>query len=138
MATPASKPVATPGAGSPAETPAVQTDSKGGVVAPDVQETGNPALAGLHGFDKLEHEPDGKRATTRELLERAQKRAPQFTKEYVEAFDLPDEYLEAVANGSEPAPPVVGPAHTVDRYLTPGGWVSVPPGVDPAATPGSN
>lgn len=127
-------PTVTPGAGTPAETPEVQTDSKGGVVAPDVQKTGNPALAGRFGFDRLTHETP----TPKDVFAAAQKVQPQLTREYVDTFELTDEHLQAIADGSEPAPPIVGPAHTVDRYLTPGGWVSVPPGVDPAATPGSH
>ena len=111
-----------------------QTDSGSNVVAPDVQKTGNPALAGRLGFDRLEHSGP---ASYDDLLKAAQEKAPSLTHEFVKTFGLSDEHLAGIADGSIPPPPVVGPAHTVDLYLQPGGWTSVPVGVDPTATPGS-
>jgi hypothetical protein len=111
-----------------------QSDSGPAHVTSETPKTGNPALAGRHGFDKLSHETP----TPKDVFAAAQAAAPQLTREYVDAFELSDEHLQAIADGSEPAPPIVGPIHTVDRYLTPGGWVSVPVGVDPAETPGSH
>lgn len=59
--------------------------------------------------------------------------APNLTPEFAEAFGLDDEILGAIARREIPPPPSNGPIHTSDLYLTPGGWQSVPAGVDPSA-----
>jgi hypothetical protein len=66
------------------------------------------------------------------LLAAAQAKAPSLTKEFVEAFDLDDSQVAMIARGEEPPPPAVGPVHTNDLYLTPGGWQLTPPGVPPS------
>jgi hypothetical protein len=116
------------------ENPDKQTDAGGNVVAPDLQKTGNPALAGRLGFDRLTHSTP----TPKDLFGAAQKMAPALTREFVDTFELTDEHLAGIASGDIPPPPVVGPAHTVDLYYQPGGWTSVPVGVDPRETPGSH
>lgn len=65
------------------------------------------------------------------LLEAAQAKAPNLSKEFVSAFKLDDDALRAIANGTVPPPPAIGPLHTADLYLTPGGWQITPPGVKP-------
>lgn len=65
------------------------------------------------------------------LLARAQVRAPSMTAEFVDFHDLPDEYLEAIANGTEPPPPVNGPNPSTHLHFTPGGWQVTPLGVKP-------
>ena len=65
------------------------------------------------------------------LLERAQVRAPNLTKEFVTAHDLDDDYLEGIAAGLIPPPPYVGPEPTVDLHRTDGGWQITPKGVKP-------
>jgi len=72
-----------------------------------------------------------------ELLAAAQIKAPALTKAFVAAYKLSDEDLRKVARGEVPPPPAIGPAHTADLYLTPGGWQQTPPGVAPADV-GSN
>lgn len=67
----------------------------------------------------------------KELLTAAQRRAPSLSQEYVSAFDLGDDELRAIADGTVPPPPAIGPLHTVDLHLTPGGWQITPPGVKP-------
>ncbi len=63
------------------------------------------------------------------LLAAAQAKAPNLTAEFVKAYKLTDSDLAAIATGSVPPPPAIGPAHTSDLYLTPGGWVQTAPGV---------
>lgn len=63
------------------------------------------------------------------LLAAAQAKAPNLTAEFVSAYGLTPENLAEIANGSVPPPPAIGPAHTSDLYLTPGGWVQTAPGV---------
>ena len=65
------------------------------------------------------------------LLERAQVRAPNLTKEFVSEHDLDDDYLEGIAAGLIPPPPYVGPEPTVDLHRTDGGWQITPKGVKP-------
>lgn len=66
-----------------------------------------------------------------ELLKAAQAKAPNLSQEFVDSFKLDDDALRSIANGSVPPPPAIGPLHTVDLYLTPGGWQVTPPGVKP-------
>lgn len=83
---------------------------------------------------KGRHDPDadgGGELKGAALLEAAQKRAPNLSKEYVSAYKLTDEELRNIANGTVPPPPAIGPLHTSDLYLTPGGWQQTPPGVKP-------
>lgn len=63
------------------------------------------------------------------LLAAAQAKAPNLTAEFVSAYGLTDENLAEIATGAVPPPPAIGPAHTSDLYLTPGGWVQTAPGV---------
>lgn len=63
------------------------------------------------------------------LLAAAQAKAPNLTAEFVSAYGLSRETLADIANGAVPPPPAIGPAHTSDLYLTPGGWVQTAPGV---------
>jgi hypothetical protein len=90
-------------------------------------------LAGRRDFEKLNHDTDPG-LTGKDLLAAAQVRAPNLTAEFVSAFDISDEHLRGIATGAVPPPPAVGPVHSTDLYLTPGGWVNVPAGVDPSRT----
>jgi hypothetical protein len=63
------------------------------------------------------------------LLAAAQAKAPNLTRAFVDAYGLDEDVLAGIARGEIPPPPTVGPVHTSDLYLTPGGWVSAPPGV---------
>jgi hypothetical protein len=71
------------------------------------------------------------------LLAAAQAKAPNLTREFCDAYGLGDDVLAGIARGEIPPPPTVGPVHTSDLYLTPGGWVSAPPGV-PLEAAGGN
>jgi hypothetical protein len=71
------------------------------------------------------------------LLAAAQAKAPNLTREFADAYGLGDDVLAGIARGEIPPPPTVGPIHTSDLYLTPGGWVSAPPGV-PLEAAGTN
>lgn len=64
-----------------------------------------------------------------ELLAAAQAKAPNLTAEFVAAYGLSDEDLAKIARGEVSPPPAIGPHHTSDLYLTPGGWVQTAPGV---------
>lgn len=104
---------------------------------------------GRHGFENLEGpvaavsfvDPDNIRADVTpgvqpdsggdKLLAAAQEKAPNLTAEFVQAYKLTDQNLADIANGSVPPPPAIGPAHTSDLYLTPGGWQQTPPGISP-------
>lgn len=66
-----------------------------------------------------------------DLLKAAQEKAPSLTAEFVKTFDLDDDELREIARGAVPPPPTVGPLHTVDLHLTPGGWQITPVGVKP-------
>lgn len=66
-----------------------------------------------------------------ELLAAAQAKAPNLTPEFVKAYGLSDDVLAGIARGEISPPPAIGPAHTSDLYLTPGGWQQTPPGVSP-------
>jgi hypothetical protein len=112
-------------------------------------------LQGRYGFDELEAgtlgvprvDPDRipaevtpgvtPNAGGSELLAAAQAKAPNLTQEFVDAYGLDDEVLAGIANGSVPPPPAIGPIHTADLYLTPGGWQQTPPGVPPEAVGGN-
>lgn len=87
---------------------------------------------GQDGFDLTE-----KKENKGDLFKRAQLRAPSLTQEFVDAYDLSDEVLAGIADGLVPPPPAIGPIHTSDLYLTPGGWQQTPIGVKPADV-GSN
>lgn len=89
----------------------------------------NKGLKGLDGFDLLD--PD-KKESKGDLFKRAQLRAPSLTEEFVAAYKLSDEHLAGIANGEIPPPPAIGPVHSTDLYLTPGGWQQTPIGVAPA------
>jgi hypothetical protein len=67
------------------------------------------------------------------LLAAAQEKAPNLTADFVKAYKLTDQNLADIANGSVPPPPAIGPEHTSDLYLTPGGWQQTPPGITPDA-----
>jgi hypothetical protein len=71
------------------------------------------------------------------LLAAAQAKAPNLTREFCDAYGLGDDVLAGIARGEIPPPPANGPIHTSDLYLTPGGWVSAPPGV-PLEAAGGN
>jgi hypothetical protein len=66
-----------------------------------------------------------------ELLAAARVKAPNLTAEFVAAYKLGDDDLRKIARGEVPPPPTIGPVHTSDLYLTPGGWQSTPVGVKP-------
>jgi hypothetical protein len=110
----------------------------------------NPANAGRSGFDQLSGDSPGgvpnvdpKRipaevtpgvtpdAGRDSLLAAAQAAAPNLTREIADSYELGDDVLAAIARREVPPPPAVGPIHTSDLYLTPGGWQNVPPGVAP-------
>lgn len=83
---------------------------------------------------KGRHDPDGVeggRLKGKALLEAAQLKAPNLSQAYVSAYKLTDDELQAIADGLVPPPPVIGPQHSSDLYLTPGGWQQTPPGVKP-------
>lgn len=82
---------------------------------------------GQDGFDLLDKKED-----RGDLFKRAQVRAPSLTEEFVSAYKLSDEVLAGIADGLVPPPPAIGPVHTTDLYLTPGGWQQTPIGVAPA------
>jgi len=63
------------------------------------------------------------------LLAAAQAKAPNLTSEFVSAYGLTRENLAEIASGAVPPPPAIGPAHSSDLYLTPGGWTQTAPGV---------
>ena len=67
----------------------------------------------------------------KELRDAARLKAPSLSDEYVKAYNLDDDVLRNIANGTVPPPPAIGPLHTADLYLTPGGWQQTPPGVKP-------
>lgn len=67
------------------------------------------------------------------LLAAAQAKAPNLTREFVDSYGLSDEVLAGIARGEISPPPAIGPAHTSDLYLTPGGWQQTAPGVLPGA-----
>jgi hypothetical protein len=66
-----------------------------------------------------------------ELLAAAQEKAPSLTREFVTAYKLSDDELRMIARGEVSPPPTIGPVHTTDLYLTPGGWQQTPVGVKP-------
>jgi hypothetical protein len=72
-----------------------------------------------------------------QLLAAAQAKAPSLTRAFCDAYGLGDDILAGIARGEIPPPPTIGPVHTSDLYLTPGGWVSAPPGV-PLEAAGGN
>lgn len=65
------------------------------------------------------------------LLAAAQLKAPNLTRAFVDAYELSDHDLAQIAQGAVPPPPAIGPAHTSDLHLTPGGWTQTPPGISP-------
>jgi hypothetical protein len=69
-----------------------------------------------------------------QLLAAAQMKAPNLTAEFVSEYGLTPADLGAIARGEVPPPPAIGPVHTTDLHLTPGGWQVTPPGVAPGET----
>lgn len=65
------------------------------------------------------------------LFAAALEKAPNLTKEFVAAYGITAEMLTAIARGEVSPPPAIGPVHTTDLYLTPGGWQQTPKGVKP-------
>jgi hypothetical protein len=121
-----SGPVATPGVEVSAPTPETNLQASPTVV--DASPTPDSAgFAGRTGFDADgSPEPELK---GRALLIAAQEKAPGLTEEFIAAYDLDDDALRQIAAGFVPPPPVIGPIHSADLHLTPGGWVQTPPGV---------
>lgn len=68
---------------------------------------------------------------TDKLLAAAQLKAPNLTRAFVDAYGLTNHDLAEIAQGAVPPPPAIGPVHTSDLHLTPGGWVQTPPGISP-------
>jgi hypothetical protein len=115
----------------------------------------HPSWAGRHGFEVVDAtgntvpavDPNrvpvevtssvSPQAAGDRLLAAAQVKAPNLSREFVEAYGLGDDVLAGIARGEIPPPPHVGPVHSSDLYLTPGGWVSAPPGV-PLEAAGGN
>jgi hypothetical protein len=91
-----------------------------------------PASDGFKGTDGFDLLDSSKKESKGDLLKRAQVRAPSLTQEFVDAYSLSDEVLTGIADGLIPPPPAIGPIHTSDLYLTPGGWQQTPIGVAPA------
>lgn len=121
-----SGPVATPGVEVSAPTPETNLQAPATVV--DASPTADPAgFAGRTGFDEIG--APAPELTGRDLLIAAQEKAPGLTEEFISAFDLSDDVLRQIAAGFIPPPPVIGPIHSADLHLTPGGWVQTPPGV---------
>lgn len=89
--------------------------------APDAKTDGLKGLKGLHTGPVEDVDP----------FTAAKAKAPSLTKEFVAAYKMTDDDLMAIGNGSVSPPPTIGPAHTSDLYLTPGGWQQTPPGVPP-------
>jgi hypothetical protein len=118
------------GAPNPVVSPDTQPENTSGQ---SVEETKVPdGFAGSYGFDL---EGDGPAKTSaKDLLRDAQVLAPSLTAEFVKAYGLSDDVLREIASGMVPPPPAIGPNHTVDLYLTPGGWQITKPGVVPGAS----
>lgn len=119
-----------PGSGT-SVSPVVQPEIAAGQ---SVEESKVPdGYAGRHGFDLIDE--DGSPALKgRKLLAAAQLKAPSLTQEFVDAYGLNDDVLRQIADGTVSPPPAIGPAHTTDLYLTPGGWQQTKPGVEPGAS----
>jgi hypothetical protein len=134
----------------PADSPVVPNTSEvpdPRTASDDFSEGDQKGYAGRSGFDILESDSptvafvDPKRipadvtpavqpdAGSDRLLAAAQAKAPNLTREFVTAYALTEQNLADIANGSVPPPPAIGPAHTSDLYLTPGGWTQTAPGV---------
>jgi hypothetical protein len=65
------------------------------------------------------------------LLQRAQAKAPNLSKEFVAEHGLDDDYLEKIARGELSPPPYVGPEPVVDLHFAGGSWQITPKGVKP-------
>lgn len=64
-----------------------------------------------------------------ELLAAAQVRAPHLTTDFLDKYDLDDDFLRAVANGQEPPPPYIADVPGAQElHRTPGGWQITAPG----------
>lgn len=141
--------------------PVVVSDApEGATIAPVAGEVPDPRASsftegdqkgfqGRHGFENLDGpaaavgfvDPDNIRADVTpgvqpdsggdKLLAAAQEKAPNLTADFVKAYGLTEQNLADIANGSVPPPPAIGPEHTSDLYLTPGGWQQTPPGISP-------
>jgi hypothetical protein len=113
----------------PAKPAAKPETTKPVVTEPEPAPKGAPHIKGRVGFD------NEKSGGPVDLVQAAKDAAPSLTDEIIDGFDLSDDDLADIASGAQPAPPVQGPIHTVDQYLTPAGFVSVPAGVDPSEKP---
>jgi hypothetical protein len=60
------------------------------------------------------------------LLAAAQKKAPHLTAEFCDKHELSDEYLQGIADGLIPPPPMAGPG--VSQRFSGGAWTSVQDG----------
>lgn len=159
---PGSEPAAAPAAGGKQDPAPVVLDGPGPQFdthpadVPVDPSTGEPfkakvaGLKGRHGFEVVDQpgsvvqgvDPDRIPAELApgvtpdaggdQLLAAAQAKAPNLTREFVQAYGLGDDVLAQIARGEVPPPPTIGPVHTTDLYLTPGGWQQTPPGVPPA------
>ena len=89
------------------------------------------STAGLKGRTDATSSGDVAELRGADLLKAAQAKAPSLTAEFVKTFDLDDEELREIARGAVPPPPTIGPLHTADLHLTPGGWQVTPVGVKP-------
>lgn len=64
-----------------------------------------------------------------ELLAAAQLRAPHLTTDFLDKYDLDDDFLRAVAGGQEPPPPFIPDVPGAQElHRTPGGWQITAPG----------
>jgi hypothetical protein len=64
-----------------------------------------------------------------ELLAAAQRRAPHLTTDFLDKYDLDDDFLRAVAGGQEPPPPYIPDVPGAQElHRTPGGWQITAPG----------
>ena len=111
----------------PSKTPTPDPE-KGSPEAVPESKPGSAGFKGLHGFDNVSDTKESESS----LLKRAQVKAPGLTAEFVAAYSLSPEVVAGIANGEIPPPPVIGPVHSTDLYLTPGGWQQTPVGVSPA------
>jgi len=114
--------------------PVVSSDVEPEIAAgQSVEETKIPAgYAGTLGFDELHGEPVAEKRA--DIMARVSALAPHVTPEFVKAYGISDETLKDIADGFAPPPPAIGPNHTSDLYLTPGGWIQEKPGRTPGET----
>jgi len=67
------------------------------------------------------------------LYEAVLLKAPHLDKAFADRFNLPEEYLVAVANGSTPPPPWVPENDLTELHFAGGSWSVVGKGVNPTA-----